>query len=67
MLEYNQIVFHDERRNIVSAALSDKYGREWVEGRRRRGSPQELDWKGGTISLKISERRLASNDKEEIV
>ena len=50
MLERNQIVFHDGRRHIAIAALSAKYGREWVEGRRRKGSPQELDQKDGAIN-----------------
>ena len=35
MLERNQIVLHYTRRNIAIAALSAKYGREWVDDRRR--------------------------------
>ena len=47
-------------------ALSAKYEREQVEGRRRRGSSQELDQKGSVVNLKRRDRGLASDDEEVI-
>ena len=60
ILERDQIVFYDGRRNITLAALSAKYGRQWVDGKRMRGLPQELNRKGGalTVNLKRREKRL---------